>query len=1115
MNQPPQPFYIVGGSIPGDALSYVERQADDDLYLGLQQGEFCYVLTARQMGKSSLMVHTVARLREAQSHPIKSVVLDLSALGRNLTLEQWYASLRDRIGRQLDLEDEMKDFWDAHQHLSPLQRWMEALRQIILERYPGQIVIFIDEIDFVRSLPFDTDEFFAAIRSCYNRRTEDAAFLRLTFCLLGVASPAELIRDPNMTPFNIGRRIELDDFTLTQAHVLAFGLHTDQKTARRLLARVLYWTGGHPYLTQKLCQALARTKTITEEGVDSLCREQFLSSKARVGESNLAFVTNRFLNSGQDIASLLELYLKVWNRQRVLNDETSRLVSALNLSGIVRAEEGRLLVRNRIYAQVFDRSWIRRQMPDAEIQRQKAAYRRGVWRSALAITMVLAVVSSLAAAILMQRRDTRSLQQADRYRQAITRLEASEQRSKLALYGADMVQAQQNWEEGNITAVRRLLANHYPEQDRGDRRDFEWRYLWRLLHQDRQTLSGHAKIVFCLAYGPDGNTIATGGWDRTPIVWNAHTGEVVARLPKQAGVISALAFSPHGDILTIASSNATQGSSIALWDTANRKILRSFSTAGTFIESVVFSHNGRLLAARTTDLQGRNIAYMWNSLTGEQRWRSWVGTEKQEGALAFSADDHLLGLTGGKQGKPIVLLWNTLTQRVVRTLPGPSTPLLYSLAFSADGKHLAVGNGKGDVYVWETTRWRLEQAFHESTQCIHSLAFSADSTLLAAASWDYTIHLWSVPNWKQHWVLKGHSDRVNAVAFSPDGKTLASVSSDKTTKLWSVSDITRGDLPQELQQGLIAGMFFSNGSVLATCPLPRDLNPPSKMLDWHIWDTATFHHKAEMKPLADTVLFALSPDKRTIALHVPEEPVILLKDFSTNRTVRSLPISKPQVGALCFSPDGASLAGFIGNAKVQLWNIATGKGRLLCPRPVEAASSHSFMRYSSDGRFLAVEWEARQNWISIWDIERGCEIETIKGLENSVLDIAFSSDNRYVAISDWAGPVVIWDMTIHKEIRRLIPHKPFTQRLAFSHDDKTLVTGGVDGNVKLWNTQMWQEIARFPGKEGCPVTACAFSQNDTQLMSITREGVHVWKAASWAEIEAREYREGRLSSEPN
>src|SRR6185436_17375008 len=74
---------------------------------------------------------------------------------------------------------------------------------------------------------------FAAIRECYNRRSEEPEYGRLTFCLVGVATPADLIRDTRTTPFNIGRRIELRDFTPEEAAPLAAGLvhHSQEEVA--------------------------------------------------------------------------------------------------------------------------------------------------------------------------------------------------------------------------------------------------------------------------------------------------------------------------------------------------------------------------------------------------------------------------------------------------------------------------------------------------------------------------------------------------------------------------------------------------------------------------------------------------------------------------------------------------------------------------------------------------------------------------------------------------------------------------------------------------------------------------------------------------------------------
>ncbi|MDT4896704.1 MAG: hypothetical protein QOH25_1781 [Acidobacteriota bacterium] len=395
-------FYVIGGTLQRDAPSYVKRQADDKLYNGLSAGQFCYVLTSRQMGKSSLMVRTSVRLR---ADDVAVVVLDLTAIGQNVTAEQWYEGLLDLIGQQLNLEEELEKFWLANKRIGPLQRWMRAIREVVMKHKRGRIVIFVDEIDAVRSLTFSTDEFFAGVREFYNWRSEDDDLMRLTFCLLGVATPSDLIRDTRTTPFNIGQRIELTDFTETEAAPLAQGLGRDERLSRLLLERALYWTGGHPYLTQRLCQSVAADDSVQDsQGVDRLCKEIFLSSRARERDDNLLFVRERMLRSEEaDRASLLDLYQQVWKRRRVPDDETNTIVSVLRLSGITRAVEGFLHVRNRIYYSVFDHKWITANMPDAELRRQRSAYRKGVWRAAAIAAIILTLMGVLVAAAIQQR----------------------------------------------------------------------------------------------------------------------------------------------------------------------------------------------------------------------------------------------------------------------------------------------------------------------------------------------------------------------------------------------------------------------------------------------------------------------------------------------------------------------------------------------------------------------------------------------------------------------------------------------------------------------------------------------------------------------------------------
>ncbi len=355
------PFFVTGGTLRYDARCYVERQCDRHLYERLQQGEFCFVLTSRQMGKSSLMVHTANRLRQAGW---RTVVLDLTTIGQNVTAEQWYGGLMEYIGQQLRVDAEMEDFWRQHEHLGPVHRLCSAIQEVALPRLAGHLVIFIDEIDAVRSLPFAVTEFFGAIRGCYNRRMEESSLERLTFCLLGACTPAELTNDPFTTPFNVGHRIELHDFTPEEAVGLSPGLGREEPAAAAMLRRILEWTHGHPYLTQRLCQAVAQDPAAQgAPEVDRWCEELFLSPGARERDDNLLFVRQRMLQGGADLSQLLALYHRILQSHPVAVDDNDPLQDHLRLSGISRKEGGHLRVRNRIYEEVFDPEWIQANQP--------------------------------------------------------------------------------------------------------------------------------------------------------------------------------------------------------------------------------------------------------------------------------------------------------------------------------------------------------------------------------------------------------------------------------------------------------------------------------------------------------------------------------------------------------------------------------------------------------------------------------------------------------------------------------------------------------------------------------------------------------------------------------
>jgi hypothetical protein len=100
-------FYVVSGALKSDAPSYVVRQADENLYSALMQGKFCYVLTSRQLGKSSLMARSAQRLREAG---VAVATVELTTSGKNHTVDQWYNDFLEAVGDQLGLGDQLVEF---------------------------------------------------------------------------------------------------------------------------------------------------------------------------------------------------------------------------------------------------------------------------------------------------------------------------------------------------------------------------------------------------------------------------------------------------------------------------------------------------------------------------------------------------------------------------------------------------------------------------------------------------------------------------------------------------------------------------------------------------------------------------------------------------------------------------------------------------------------------------------------------------------------------------------------------------------------------------------------------------------------------------------------------
>ncbi len=273
--------------------------------------------------------------------------------------------------------------------------------------------------------------------------------------------------------------------------------------------------------------------------------------------------------------------------------------------------------------------------------------------------------------------------------------------------------------------------------------------LWDLATgRERATLQGHRDRVRSLAFSPDGKTLASAGLDGCIKLWDLSSGEPGATVPgvprclatvhAHESAVWCVAFSPDGKTLASA---GYQDKTIKLWDVAapgpqEVRTLRCLATLRGHTDSVwsvAFSADGKTLVSGGRD----NTARLWDAATGQERTtlgghRGWVWS------VAFSPDSRTLA-TGSADGS--VKLWDPVTGREPSTLKGHAA-FVHCVAFFPDGKTLVTGGGDGTAKLWDLVTLQERATFKESSAGVWSVAVSADGKTLATGSGKGGIKLW-------------------------------------------------------------------------------------------------------------------------------------------------------------------------------------------------------------------------------------------------------------------------------------------------------------------------------------------------------------------------------------